>query len=45
MNSYVDSFREYLTLELGYSIRTSKTYVEALKDFFKGTSLFFFECI
>ena len=33
MNSYVDSFREYLTLELGYSIRTSKTYVEALKEY------------
>lgn len=33
MNSYVDSFKEYLTLELGYSIRTSKTYMEALKEY------------
>ena len=33
MNSYINSFREYLTLELGYSIRTSKTYGEALKEY------------
>lgn len=33
MNSYINSFREYLTLELGYSTRTSKTYGEALKEY------------
>ncbi len=33
MNSYIDSFREYLTLELGYSTRTNKTYGEALKEY------------
>ena len=33
MNNYVDSFNEYLSLELHYSERTVKTYSEALKEY------------
>ncbi len=35
MNSYIDSFVEYLNYELHYSARTSHTYVEALKEYEK----------
>ena len=35
MNSYVESFLEYLNYELNYSFKTSKTYAEALKEFLK----------
>ena len=33
MNSYVNSFVEYLNLELNYSPKTSKTYALALKEY------------
>lgn len=33
MNSYIDSFVEYLNYELHYSVRTSHTYLEALKEY------------
>ena len=33
MNSYIDSFLEYLKLELNYSFKTVKTYHEALKKY------------
>lgn len=35
MNSYVESFLEYLNYELNYSERTVKTYSEALKEYEK----------
>ena len=33
MNSYINSFQEYLIQELNYSVKTGKTYVEALKEY------------
>ncbi len=33
MNSYIQSFKEYLELELNYSLKTIKTYDEALKRY------------
>ena len=33
MNSYIDSFSEYLDNELNYSSRTIQTYLEALKEY------------
>ena len=33
MNSYINSFSEYLNDELNYSEKTVKTYIESLKEF------------
>ena len=33
MNSYINSFQEYLNYELNYSSKTSKTYIQALKEY------------
>ena len=33
MNSYINSFSEYLNDELNYSEKTVKTYIESLKEY------------
>ena len=47
MNSYVESFLEYLNYELNYSERTVKTYLEALKEYeqFLNTNYYSFASI